>query len=52
MIILIKYVKPALTRQLTAHDCGEPQFVETPGQVPTLPSLKSGPDYAIDFVHN
>jgi len=31
MIIDIKYVKPALTWGLTAHDCGKPQFDEAPG---------------------
>jgi len=30
MIIHIKYVKPALTKRLTAQDCGGPQFVEAP----------------------
>jgi len=43
LIIHIKYFKPALTRGLTAHDCGGPLFVETTGQVPTFPSPKSDP---------
>jgi len=43
MIIHIKYVNPALTRGLTAHECAGPQFVEVHWQVPTLPSPKSGP---------
>jgi len=40
-IIHIEYVKPVLTKDLTAHDCGGPQFVEAPEQVPTLSSPKS-----------
>jgi len=33
--------KPALTRGITAHECGGAQFVEAPGQMPTFPSRKS-----------
>jgi len=47
MIIHITYVKPALTRRFTALDCGCPHFVEALGQVPTLPSHKSGPAYKL-----
>jgi len=39
---ILNFVKPGLTRQLTAYYCERPQFVEVPGQVPTLPSPKSG----------
>jgi len=38
-----QYAKPAFIRELTTQDCGGAQFVETSGQVPTLPSPKSGP---------
>jgi len=44
IIIHIKYVKPALTRGLTARDCGGLQFMEVPGQVPTLSCPKSDLD--------
>jgi len=36
MIIRIKYVKPALTRVFTTHDC---EVCGDPGQVPTLTPL-------------
>jgi len=48
MIIHIEYVKPASTRRLTPHDCGG-QFLDVPGQVPTLSSPKSGFDYESCF---
>jgi len=47
MIIIIKYVKPALNRELTAHNCGSLQFVEAPGQVPILPSCNLVPRSAL-----
>ena len=31
------------TQGLTSHDCGRPQFVGAPEQVPTFPSSKTGP---------
>jgi len=37
----MKYVKPI--RGLKAHDCGDPQFMDAPGQVLTFSSPKSGP---------
>jgi len=52
MIIYIEYVKQALIRGLTAHDCGGLQLVEAPGQVPTLPSPKSGPDNTGNTKHH
>ena len=52
MIICIEYVKQALIRGLTAHDCGGLQLVEAPGQVPTLPSPKSGPDNTGNTKHH
>ena len=35
---------------ITVHDCGGPQFLEAPGQVPTLLSHKSGPVVTRDAV--
>jgi len=52
MIIHIQYVISTLTRGLTADDCEGPQFVEDPGQVPTLSSPKSdlgSDDFCLDI---
>jgi len=50
MIIHIKCVIPALTRGLTPHGCGGSQFVDSPGQVPNLPSSKSDPAYLLPLL--